>query len=91
MTTNEPAPEGEPTAYTPSETGSLADVPGVVRTPPWVWYGGSFIWQGTDRASLPGRCCDNMDPELVGDCGNGCCDDYKCRSCGKRWRYEWAD
>jgi len=62
------------------------------RTLPWQKYGGSFVWQDSGgRASLPGRCCDKMDPEQTGTCSHGCCDDYRCRSCGKRWRYEYPD
>ena len=26
-----------------------------------------------------------------GDCGMGCCDDYKCRTCGHTVRVEWPD
>jgi hypothetical protein len=29
--------------------------------------------------------------ELVGDCGDGCCDDFRCPACGAEWRCEWAD
>jgi len=58
---------------------------------PWVKYGGSFVWQGQSRVSLPSRCCEEMRPKLVGECGRGCCDDYRCESCGRRWRYEYPD
>lgn len=59
---------------------------------PWEQYGGSFVWQGSGgRASLPTPCCETPQPKHVGDCGQGCCDDYECISCGKRWRYEWPD
>lgn len=27
----------------------------------------------------------------IGDCGLGCCDDYECPDCGKRFRVEWPD
>lgn len=27
----------------------------------------------------------------VGGCSEGCCDDYKCPACGRRWRIEWPD
>jgi hypothetical protein len=36
------------------------------------------------------RCCAAMDPEEVGDCGEGCCTDYRCRNCGRSWRHEWS-
>lgn len=26
-----------------------------------------------------------------GDCGRGCCDDYKCEKCGYKTRVEWPD
>lgn len=26
-----------------------------------------------------------------GDCGQGCCDDYKCAKCGYKCRVEWPD
>lgn len=26
-----------------------------------------------------------------GDCGQGCCDDYKCEKCGYTTRVEWPD
>lgn len=26
-----------------------------------------------------------------GDCGQGCCDDFKCIECGYRFRMEWPD
>jgi len=58
---------------------------------PWQQHGGSFVWQGSDRGSLPGPCCGNPDPKLIGDCGSGCCDDYECANCKRRWRYEWPD
>ena len=59
---------------------------------PWKNVGGSFVWQGNGgRASVPGRCCADPKPKIVGDCGQGCCDDYQCQACGKRWRYEWPD
>lgn len=63
-----------------------------MATWPWLQYGGSFIWENNNgRASLPGRCCENMDPELIGGCREGCCDDFRCKSCGKKWRYEYPD
>lgn len=27
----------------------------------------------------------------IGDCGTGCCDDYKCTVCGQEFRIEWPD
>lgn len=27
----------------------------------------------------------------VGDCGHGCCNDYKCNACGHETRVEWPD
>lgn len=36
------------------------------------------------------RCCGKpMNDD--GDCGMGCCDDYKCSVCGFRTRVEWPD
>jgi len=29
--------------------------------------------------------------EHVGDCGQGCCDDYRCKLCGHVFRVEWPD
>lgn len=26
-----------------------------------------------------------------GDCGQGCCDDYRCETCGHTVRIEWPD
>ncbi len=26
-----------------------------------------------------------------GDCGQGCCDDYRCKTCGYTYRVEWPD
>jgi hypothetical protein len=37
------------------------------------------------------RCCPSMQPEEIGDCGEGCCTDYRCRSCRRTWRREWSD
>lgn len=31
------------------------------------------------------------DAVVVGNCGHGCCDDYRCPHCGKTWRYEYPD
>ena len=59
---------------------------------PWEKDGGSFVWEDNNgRASLPGRCCADMKPKLVGGCREGCCDDFECESCGKKWRYEYPD
>ncbi len=61
---------------------------------PWERYGGSFVWRDSDtqvHVTLPTPCCDRMDAERIGDCGRGCCDDYRCRSCGRTWRYEYPD
>jgi hypothetical protein len=62
---------------------------------PWEQYGGSFVWEDArqvhGRVTLPRRCCKDMDPEKTGDCGQGCCDDFHCKSCGRRWRYEYPD
>jgi hypothetical protein len=67
---------------------------GVTEATTWPWdkYGGSFIWSGGDgRASLPGRCCKQMQPVRDGECRDGCCEDYHCAACGKVWRYEFPD
>lgn len=29
--------------------------------------------------------------ECIGGCRDGCCDDYRCKVCGKTWRIEWPD
>jgi hypothetical protein len=63
---------------------------------PWLKYGGSFVWPADGgRASAPTDKCpksaDGHNPEVIGDCGRGCCDDYRCRDCGQQWRYEWPD
>ena len=29
--------------------------------------------------------------EWVGECGHGCCDDYRCTRCGRVFRVEWPD
>jgi hypothetical protein len=62
---------------------------------PWQQYGGSFVWpderQVNGRVTLPRRCCADSQPELTGDCGKGCCEDYRCKSCGRTWRYEYPD
>lgn len=59
---------------------------------PWEQYGGSFVWKHAEGlAAMPMRCCPNMQPKLVGDCGRGCCEDFLCESCGKKWRYEYPD
>ncbi len=31
------------------------------------------------------------DAVRVGDCGEGCCDDYECPDCGKSFRVEYPD
>jgi hypothetical protein len=31
------------------------------------------------------------DVECVGSCRDGCCDDYRCKSCGTTWRVELPD
>ncbi len=33
--------------------------------------------------------CSHKNAEIVGGCAEGCCDDYKCPDCGKRWRVEY--
>jgi hypothetical protein len=62
---------------------------------PWEKYGGSLVWRDErypgGRVTLPRRCCPNTKPKLVGDCGEGCCEDFECESCGKKWRYEYPD
>lgn len=43
-----------------------------------------------DGKVLGPRCCgQRMDDD--GDCGIGCCDDYKCAKCGYTTRVEWPD
>ena len=37
----------------------------------------------------PHHCGEPM--EDVGGCPEGCCDDYRCRVCGKKIRIEWSD
>jgi hypothetical protein len=36
------------------------------------------------------RCCGQPMAD-DGDCGMGCCDDYRCEKCGYRCRVEWPD
>lgn len=36
--------------------------------------------------------CEKKEPlSKVGDCGLGCCSDYRCPDCGKEFRVEWPD
>jgi hypothetical protein len=36
--------------------------------------------------------CERAEPlNSIGDCGLGCCNDYECPDCGKRFRVEWPD
>lgn len=28
--------------------------------------------------------------EVVGECYEGCCDDFKCKDCGATWRVEYS-
>lgn len=36
------------------------------------------------------RCCDTKMKD-VGGCSEGCCDDYRCETCGYKVRIEWPD
>lgn len=36
------------------------------------------------------RCCGDW-MQNVGECSSGCCDDYKCATCGHSVRIEWPD
>lgn len=36
------------------------------------------------------RCCGQRMAD-DGDCGQGCCDDYRCEACGFKTRIEWPD
>jgi hypothetical protein len=36
------------------------------------------------------ECC-GLPMIYEGDCGIGCCSDYKCRACRRRVRVEWPD
>ena len=36
------------------------------------------------------RCCGAAMAD-AGECSAGCCDDYRCASCGYRVRIEWPD
>lgn len=36
------------------------------------------------------RCC-GVPMTDDGDCGQGCCDDYRCETCGYKCRVEWPD
>lgn len=47
------------------------------------------------RVEADGKCyapeCCGQKMEDDGDCGQGCCDDYKCAKCGYKHRVEWPD
>ncbi len=43
----------------------------------------------TGHVTAP-RCCGQRMAD-DGDCGQGCCDDYRCETCGYRCRAEWPD
>lgn len=36
------------------------------------------------------QCCGKSMTD-VGECSNGCCDDYRCSECGHKVRVEWPD
>lgn len=44
-----------------------------------------------DNGSVTGPRCCGQPMNDDGDCGQGCCDDYKCTVCGYRCRVEWPD
>lgn len=47
------------------------------------------------RVTEDGKCygpeCCGQKMADDGDCGLGCCDDYKCEKCGYTTRVEWPD
>lgn len=43
-----------------------------------------------DGTCIGPKCCGEKMAD-DGDCGQGCCDDYKCNVCGYRTRVEWPD
>jgi hypothetical protein len=44
-----------------------------------------------DDGSVRGPICCGKRMKNDGGCSEGCCDDYKCETCGKRIRVEWPD
>ncbi len=53
-----------------------------------VIYGGPFV---CDDGSVTRPSCCGQPMTDDGDCGHGCCDDYRCDVCGKSIRVEWPD
>lgn len=44
-----------------------------------------------ERPLPKGPLYEHPNAERVGDCGEGCCDDWECPDCGTSWRFEWPD
>lgn len=44
---------------------------------------------GPEPGQVRGPICCGGRMKLIGDCDEGCCDDYKCETCGKEIRVEW--
>lgn len=44
----------------------------------------------SEGVCLPPQCCGGYMAD-DGGCSEGCCDDYKCLTCGYRVRIEWPD
>jgi hypothetical protein len=45
-----------------------------------------------DGAAVSVRSCKTDTPlKSVGQCRDGCCDDYRCPECGESFRVEWPD
>lgn len=47
--------------------------------------------QADAQGNVKGPQCCGQKMTDVGGCSEGCCDDYKCASCGYRVRVEWPD
>lgn len=48
-------------------------------------------WDSTYKCRKCKRWVKLRDAEDVGECSDGCCDDYKCPHCGHVTRVEWPD
>lgn len=52
----------------------------------------SFVHaQISENGSVTRPQCHGQPMADAGDCGQGCCDDYRCGVCGYKVRVEWPD